>query len=411
MTADGGSLLAEDLANAIPSGARLVFSMGCHSGLAVSDAVVGASAASDDLPAAITARGAVYVASTGYGYGDQVSIGLQERLMTLFAGELDGAVSLGDALRNAKQEYFASQGLYGAYDEKALASTILYGLPTFAIGTERPARPVPPSRLVTPVAGSNGLFSDTYDESFDFVERSGDIGHWFEADAGQGPQLPQITAGRPTQPRSELDVTADAGDGTLLPAHGAVVTVLDTDRVVTDFDAAFSRPTLDNAAEPEAVNSVAAFPTRLAGVTTASNDQGLVGPDGIAQRQQLVMIPGQFLAGGDSAGGTGTQMLFDRMAGQLYYSTSNDWTPARVVDVGVVRSAGATSADLSVVAADLSGVSRVVALYQAGGTTWSSVDLDDTGGTFTATVPVPASVTNEQIRVVVQVVDGAGNVA
>ena len=98
-----------------------MFSMGCHSGLAVSDAVVGAGAASaDDLPAAITARGAVYVASTGFGYGDQVSVGLQERLMTLFATQLDGAVSLGDALRNAKQQYFGSQGLYGAYDEKAL---------------------------------------------------------------------------------------------------------------------------------------------------------------------------------------------------------------------------------------------------------------------------------------------------
>ena len=140
-SADGGGLLASDFADAIPDGARLVFSMGCHSGLAVSDAVVGVSAAADDLPAAITARGAVYVASTGFGYGDQVSVGLQERLMTLFATELDGAVSLGDALRNAKQEYFAGQGLYGAYDEKALASTILYGLPMFAVGSEHPVRP------------------------------------------------------------------------------------------------------------------------------------------------------------------------------------------------------------------------------------------------------------------------------
>ena len=259
-------MLASDFADGDPRRARLVFSMGCHSGLAVSDAVVGVSAAADDLPAAITARGAVYVASTGYGYGDQVSVGLQERLMTLFATELDGAVSLGDALRNAKQEYFAGQGLYGAYDEKALASTILYGLPMFAVGSEHPVRPTPdePDRRHR-LRAAAGLFTDTYDESFDFVESSGEIGRWFEADAGQGPQLPQITAGRPTQPRSELDVTADGGDGTLLPAHGAVVTVLDTDRVVTDFDAAFSRPTLDNADEPEAVNSVAAFPTRLAG--------------------------------------------------------------------------------------------------------------------------------------------------
>ena len=96
-------------------------------------------------PPALTADGAVYVATTGYGYGDQVSVGLHERLLTLFAGELDGSVSLGDALRNAKQRYFASQGLYGAYDEKALSSTILYGLPMFAVGNERPVDPPRPT--------------------------------------------------------------------------------------------------------------------------------------------------------------------------------------------------------------------------------------------------------------------------
>ena len=123
--ANGDKIFAAALAAAIPDGARLILSMGCHSGLAVSDATVGGGPAADDLAAALTARGAAYVASTGYGYGDQVSVGLQERLMTLFAGQLDGAVSLGDALRNAKQQYFGSQGLYGAYDEKALSSTIL----------------------------------------------------------------------------------------------------------------------------------------------------------------------------------------------------------------------------------------------------------------------------------------------
>ncbi len=142
-TPQGDTMLADDLATALPDGARLVFSMGCHTGLAVSDAVVGSGAAADDLAAAIAGDGAVYVAATGYGYGDEFSVGLQERLMTLFAGELDGAVSVGDALRNAKQAYFAGQGLYGSYDEKALSSTILYGLPMFAVGTERPVRPVP----------------------------------------------------------------------------------------------------------------------------------------------------------------------------------------------------------------------------------------------------------------------------
>ncbi len=142
-TPQGDTVLADDLATALPDGARLVFSMGCHTGLAISDAVVGSGAAADDLAAAIAGDGAVYVAASGYGYGDEFSVGLQERLMTLFAGELDGAVSVGDALRNAKQAYFAGQGLYGSYDEKALSSTILYGLPMFAVGTERPLRPVP----------------------------------------------------------------------------------------------------------------------------------------------------------------------------------------------------------------------------------------------------------------------------
>jgi hypothetical protein len=93
-------------------------------------------------------------------------------LMTLFAGQLDGAVSLGDALRNAKQQYFGSQGLYGAYDEKALSSTILYGLPMFAVGTVRPVREPPPNETTTPVAGAAGLSSTPYSQDFTFAARS-----------------------------------------------------------------------------------------------------------------------------------------------------------------------------------------------------------------------------------------------
>ena len=116
--------------------------------------------------------------------------------MTLFAGQLDGAVSLGDALRNAKQQYFASQGLYGAYDEKALSSTILYGLPMFAVGTERPVRPTPPTADHDPDRPTVCRRRPTARTSRS-IRQSGDIGRWFEADAGTGPQLPQITASRP----------------------------------------------------------------------------------------------------------------------------------------------------------------------------------------------------------------------
>ena len=56
------------------------------------------------------------------------------------------------------------------------------------------------------------------------------------------------------------------------------------------------------------------------------------------------------------------------------------------------------------------GIHRVVALYQAGGD-WQSLDLGASGGSFVGSLAVPAGITNEQIRVVVQVVDGAGNVS
>ena len=45
-------------------------------------------------------------------------------------------MSAGDALELAKQEYFfATEGLYGPYDEKVLESTVFYGLPMYRIGT------------------------------------------------------------------------------------------------------------------------------------------------------------------------------------------------------------------------------------------------------------------------------------
>ena len=205
--------------------------------------------------------------------------------------------------------------------------------------------------------------------------RRGDIGRWFEADAGTGPQLPQITASRPVQPRAELDVTAARRRRLAAPRpRRGRHRCSHTDRIVADFDAAFSRPTLDNAAdEPEAGQ----LRRRLPDPAGRRHDRqrrptGLIGPDGVAQRQKLVLIPGQFLAVRRRAPARGTQSLFDQMAGQVYYSASTDWTPPRVGDVGVERARRRDARPpCPSVAADLSGVHRVVALYQAGGD-WQS---------------------------------------
>ena len=39
----------------------------------------------------------------------------------------------------AKQDYFATQGVYGSYDEKSLQQVVFYGIPMFRISRSRRA--------------------------------------------------------------------------------------------------------------------------------------------------------------------------------------------------------------------------------------------------------------------------------
>ena len=85
----------------------------------------------------------MFVGNTGYGYGDTELVALSERLMTLFARRLDGALSVGEALQYAKAEYAADLTAYGVYDEKALMEATFYGLPFYRLDVANPP-PVPP---------------------------------------------------------------------------------------------------------------------------------------------------------------------------------------------------------------------------------------------------------------------------
>ena len=89
-------------------------------------------------------KGAVYLAASGFGYGDDTGVQLHDRLIGFFAGQLDGAVTVGDALTRAKQQYFSTQGLYGTYDDKVLESMNLFGLPFYRLGQATVTRPTLP---------------------------------------------------------------------------------------------------------------------------------------------------------------------------------------------------------------------------------------------------------------------------
>jgi hypothetical protein len=96
------SLKALALANS------LVFSMGCHAGLNVTDRD---SYAADpgmgitpalDFPQAMAQQRAIYLASTGFGLGDDQGIAGTERLMGIFTEKLmEDNLNVGDALKSA----------------------------------------------------------------------------------------------------------------------------------------------------------------------------------------------------------------------------------------------------------------------------------------------------------------------
>ena len=82
--------------------ARILFTMGCHGGLNVPDTLLGPprcvqrARLLDWAQSCAQARAAVYVANTGFGYGDTVANALSERLMSIFAAKIPGGGTIGE---------------------------------------------------------------------------------------------------------------------------------------------------------------------------------------------------------------------------------------------------------------------------------------------------------------------------
>ena len=117
----------------------VLFSMGCHSALSVSDVQLGTS--ERDWPEAFGERGTVYLGNTVYGYGDTELVSLSELLDAYFAQQLSGDTSVGQALMLAKQQYAAGMFALSPYDAKILQGFTLYGLPMFRLDDGAPSGP------------------------------------------------------------------------------------------------------------------------------------------------------------------------------------------------------------------------------------------------------------------------------
>ncbi|MDQ1479528.1 MAG: large repetitive protein, partial [Actinomycetota bacterium] len=402
-------------AEALPSlQGELLFSMGCHSGLNLPNEAFGANADTKDWAEFMASAGALWIANTGYGYGDTDTVALSEKLMSLLADQLDHSSSIGDALTIAKQRYAASLAVVSPYDEKALMESTFYGLPMWSLPS--PATPATP--LGRPGVSSASNFNanvrvaptnTTLNPTFVSADGSQLNGH-YEVN-GQTQVAPQ----RPIQPRFELDVSPDPSiDPSLngLVAKGALVTSL-TSKDVAGLKPDQFRPAIDNKdAEQAAVVGDATFPAGIQAVTT------------FGRTQHLVLVPGQFRpTPGLATPGRGTERLFTKIGSSVFYGQPND---ADTLAPEILTSAAAVSGQSVVLTATVTdpgtssgGVKRVVALVTqagAGAGTWSSVDLHPSAsptdppntwvGTFTA---LPTA--GNPVDYYMQAVDNSGNVA
>jgi CSLREA domain-containing protein len=376
----------------------ILFTMGCHAGLNVSDAFPRDSSTigrlRDWAQALSQNRVAVYVANTGYGYGDTDTIALSERLMTMFSHNLVSDGSIGRKLVLAKQQYFATIASYDPYAEKALAEATFYGLPFYSVGT-RTEPSGPPG--VTPVTDTTG---NTAAKIVPFTYNTGVGGNLglTEQNTGRGTFWSgrdgvEYLKDRPIEPRVTDDATATDGSR----AHGVRITELTTRDMSVNPEIA--TPTIDlSAHEPEANVSNVIFPATFASI----NHWSAFG----ANHDQLVVVPGQTRltdTGGQS------QRLVDHIKVEVLYSTSTDVTPPIFGTVGSIVN-GSTATLFAHTSDAGSGVVRVVAYFTQGGAQWTFVTLTRVGTTdlYTATVN---GITVPKIEAAFSSQDAAGNVA
>jgi hypothetical protein len=111
----------------------LIFSVGCHSGYnTVDEHAINGITNQPDWAQAFGRLGAIYIAGSGYQYGDTEFIEYGERLYLEFTRNLrrgSGPVSIGQALREAKIKYLEETPLMRGIHEKTLVQVALYGLP------------------------------------------------------------------------------------------------------------------------------------------------------------------------------------------------------------------------------------------------------------------------------------------
>ena len=314
----------------------LIFTLGCHSGLSVSED--GIHSLRPDWAEAFGRAGAgAYIAQSGFGYGSSDSVQLTEALLVSFSERLDGNYTIGQALRLAKNSYLAEVGAgsISVYDEKSSQQAILFGLPfsTPDVASPPPAPVAPPSIVLADPDGTGELFTGTVGIDVEFEPRVTDRGTVLEIDGRSF-----APAENPLQPIVSVDATGPDADGDGVPdqrLHGALL----RSGVAYTFgtiDPIYQTPTINGPArEPELQPLDAVFPISPLAVSDADTEFG--------PRDFVVAQPGRFTA--TQPDGTGTQVLYDDLSVQTLHSDSDDWVAPTIGKVTQAVSGGAARRD------------------------------------------------------------------
>ena len=395
---------------------KVVFTMGCHAGLNVPDRAalppdpgLGIDP-SLDFAQAMARQRAVFIASTGYGYGDDAGLGGTELLLTHFAKEMvSGDVVIGNALRDAKESFLLSLMSMTAYDEKSSIQLTMFGLPMYEVDVPEE------SASITPLSAEAAAPSETFrlhvedgdtttttNYSIEEVQTSNpDNGSYFTArpEGSQEEGDVQVTAFRAVQPRIVIPTPSEKRIKGVLIKAGAFIDTAGSDPVI-------SLPSqdwlLDNAEPQVCLN---AFWPSIP-ITLNSVDPGGGGA------QALVVTPGQFrCTSGSAATVTGVQRMYTSLTVEILYDSvppvqPPDSEPPIVNEVSL-GGGQAGSLNVTVDATDVSGISRIVLLKYSGGVITPTEVALPQGAPYTINVP-NVSDTDD---IAGEVVDGAGNVA
>ncbi len=328
-----GDLANSGQATSTNLAARILFTMGCHGGLNISDTLGSPTAAPNkylDWPELYAEKqAAMYIANTGYGYGDSASVALSERLLALFAKNLHSdSGSVGEEWVDALQQYFGTAGAYDVYDQKVMEETTFYGLPFWHFSTPGS------SPSFTPLTTSADPITGTQSATVSFPA-SGDT------------TQSQFGLYRPILPITSQQVTSS------LPARGVWIKSLSSSDANTN--ATIGYPTIDSTAhEPAPAISPIFFP---ASPFTLEHTLAF------GNERDYLNVSDQFRPTGP--GDAGVQRHFNSGTFEIFYSQSTDQVAPLIPQVNVSTSAGV--ATISTRVTDQSSpVAEVAALVNDG---------------------------------------------